>query len=170
MFKIIFYIYILMTDPNAWGKHGWKFIHYVALGYPNDPTTNDKLIYKNFLSSIEYILPCKKCRDHFTEYIKTHPIDDSVLNDQQSFLDWTLELHNKVNEVSGKKPVPLDVARKFVKDDSCQEPIIENKINDNIDNTLINNSNNTTNSYSHMYLIIFLVIITIVFIYITNKK
>ena len=34
--------------PNIWGPHGWKFLHYVSLGYPENPTPEDKINYKNF--------------------------------------------------------------------------------------------------------------------------
>ena len=31
-----------MSGPDVWGPHGWKFIHYVTLGYPDKPTKEDK--------------------------------------------------------------------------------------------------------------------------------
>ena len=24
--------------PKIWGPHGWKFLHYVSLGYPEKPS------------------------------------------------------------------------------------------------------------------------------------
>ena len=36
-----------MSGPNVWGPYGWKFIHYVTLGYPNNPSNEDKLKYLN---------------------------------------------------------------------------------------------------------------------------
>ena len=33
--------------PDSWGPHGWKFIHYVALNYPNNPNLQIKQNYKN---------------------------------------------------------------------------------------------------------------------------
>ena len=114
-----------MPDPNAWGKHGWKFIHYVALGYPDQPTDIDKQHYKNFITNIQNVLPCKMCREHFVKHLENMPVNSLVLKDRDSILNWTIELHNKVNEVSNKPPVPLEVAKKFIKDDSCIEPVIE---------------------------------------------
>ena len=34
--------------PNVWGNHGWGFIHYVALGYPDEPSMIDINNYKSF--------------------------------------------------------------------------------------------------------------------------
>jgi len=34
--------------PNIWGPHGWKFMHYVSLGYPVNPTESEKQNYKNY--------------------------------------------------------------------------------------------------------------------------
>ena len=47
--------------PNVWGPHGWKFMHYVSLGYPQVPTENDKRNYKEFYSNLKNVLPCKTC-------------------------------------------------------------------------------------------------------------
>ena len=35
-----------IITPQEWGPHGWKFIHYVSLGYPENPTEEDKHKYK----------------------------------------------------------------------------------------------------------------------------
>ena len=45
--------------PSIWGPHGWKFMHYVSLGYPNNPTENDKLNYKTLSCLILYFLLLK---------------------------------------------------------------------------------------------------------------
>ena len=34
--------------PKVWGPHGWKFIHYVTLGYPEKPNNAQKERYKAF--------------------------------------------------------------------------------------------------------------------------
>ena len=42
--------------PSIWGPHGWKFMHYVSLGYPSNPTEEDKKNYKTFY--ILYNISC----------------------------------------------------------------------------------------------------------------
>ena len=55
--------------PNLWGPHGWKFMHYISLGYPINPTSEDKINYKNFYYSLQDILPCDKCAINYQKNI-----------------------------------------------------------------------------------------------------
>ena len=32
-----------MITPEIWGPHGWKFMHYVTLGYPLYPTNGENI-------------------------------------------------------------------------------------------------------------------------------
>ena len=66
--------------PTIWGPHGWKFLHYVSLGYPEKPTMNDKNNYKNFYYSLQYILPCEKCTQNYQKNISEYPIDNHLSN------------------------------------------------------------------------------------------
>ena len=47
-----------MSGPDVWGPHGWKFIHYITLGYPNNPTPLDKSQYYNFFESLNPLIEC----------------------------------------------------------------------------------------------------------------
>jgi hypothetical protein len=40
------------VSPKHWGREGWKFIHWVALTYPNKPTEKDKKNYRNYLETL----------------------------------------------------------------------------------------------------------------------
>jgi hypothetical protein len=44
-----------MSGPDVWGPHGWKFIHYITLGYPTNPTQEDKTKYANFFNALKYM-------------------------------------------------------------------------------------------------------------------
>ena len=95
--------------PEVWGPSGWKFMHYVALGYPDDPTEKDKSSYKDFYESLSDILPCQGCANHYKENITKFPIDSS-LKDRDSLLHWTVDIHNEVNKQTGKKILSYDDA------------------------------------------------------------
>ena len=100
-----------MVDPNIWGKHGWKFLHYVAQGYPDNPTNEDKSNYKNFFLNIKNILPCFKCQNHYKGHLTNFPITDKVLNNKESLENWVINVHNQVNLMNGKNiidRIPLD--------------------------------------------------------------
>jgi hypothetical protein len=83
--------------PSVWGPHGWKFMHYVSLGYPVNPSQEDKQHYKNFYESLQYILPCKTCSKNYSKNLKDHPIDSS-LSSQGDLIKWVIDIHNKVNK------------------------------------------------------------------------
>ena len=87
--------------PKIWGPHGWKFLHYVSLGYPDKPTDKDKIYYKNFYYSLQNVLPCEKCAQNYKKNIIEYPIDNHLQN-RDSLVKWVIDIHNKVNYELGK--------------------------------------------------------------------
>lgn len=92
-----------MSGPDVWGPHGWKFIHYITLGYPNNPTQTDKEKYANFFNSLQYVIPCSICGAHFRENLKTNPINDNILSSKLKLIEWGIDIHNLVNKSNNKK-------------------------------------------------------------------
>ena len=88
--------------PKIWGPHGWKFMHYVSLGYPNNPSEVDKQNYKNFYTSLQHILPCLKCAQNYSHNLKKYPIDNH-LESRDTLVRWVIDIHNQVNNETGKK-------------------------------------------------------------------
>ena len=84
-----------------WGKHVWKALHYIALGYPNNPTIQQKEDYKMFYELLKSVLPCKLCSNHYIDHLKQYPLSEDVLKNKDNLLKWTIELHNLVNEQLG---------------------------------------------------------------------
>lgn len=95
------------VSPKHWGKEGWRFIHWVALTYPNKPTDKDKEKYLKFFESLQDVLPCGICAEHFTKNMKTHPIR---MGSNRELFDWTVDMHNIVNKQNGKKTLTYDQA------------------------------------------------------------
>jgi len=95
--------------PDIWGPGGWKFIHYVSLGYPDKPSTVDKQNYKNFYTSLQHILPCGKCAENYSLNLKNYPID-SHLGSRDTLVKWTIDIHNQVNNELNKKELNYDEA------------------------------------------------------------
>ena len=132
--------------PNIWGPCGWKFLHYISLGYPENPTENDKQNYKYFFNNLYKVLPCEKCSINYQKNIYDHPINNH-LNNRVSLFNWVIDIHNKVNQELNKKQFNYQQAKDLY-----------NKINDN--------------SYSitdYCYKLIVLIII-LIFIYYMYKK
>ena len=88
-------------DPRLWGKSGWTFIEYIALGYPDKPTEEDKKNYTDLFKSLQYTLPCKECRENYKLHLLQSPIEDYLKN-SYSLYDWTILMQNKVNRILKK--------------------------------------------------------------------
>jgi hypothetical protein len=109
--------------PQIWGKHGWKFIHAVTMGYPDHPTPMDKVHYKTFFESLQYILPCSKCSKNLSEHYQKLPLTDEVLSSKTSLVKWGIDLHNIVNYYTNKPLLSYaDAIESFTQD---QPTIIE---------------------------------------------
>jgi hypothetical protein len=92
-----------MPGPDVWGPHGWKFIHYITLGYPNNPTEEDKKKYYNFFHSLKYVIPCSICGAHFIKNLEKTPITPEVLSSKMKLIEWGITMHNHVNASNNKK-------------------------------------------------------------------
>lgn len=88
--------------PELWGPFFWHTIHIVALGYPKDPTYSDKKAAKEFFESLQHLIPCSICRNHYTKHIQSTPITPS-LDTREHLIQWTIDIHNEVNKML-KKP------------------------------------------------------------------
>lgn len=95
--------------PTIWGKYAWKFFEAVLANFPTTPTEIDKQHYLQFFKSLQHILPCGACRNHFKTHTHTHGyhLNKSVFNTRCSALKWLFKLHNLVNSKTGKRQYPL---------------------------------------------------------------
>ena len=89
-------------NPEIWGPGAWTFLHTITLNYQNNPDIDVIDYHKNFFVLLKNIIPCEKCRLHYSQYLIDNPIDD-VLNNKQDFVIWLNKLHNEIN-VRNNKP------------------------------------------------------------------
>ena len=54
-------------NPEIWGPSLWKFLHFLTLSYPENPSEEEQNRMFDFLTSLQEILPCEKCRNNFNE-------------------------------------------------------------------------------------------------------
>ena len=108
--------------PNVWGPHGWKFLHYVSLGYPQVPTENDKRNYKEFYSNLKNVLPCKTCAINYERNLTELPIDNA-LQSRDVLMKWVIDVHNKVNKETHKRELGYDEAIQLYLTD--EQPVLE---------------------------------------------
>ena len=100
--------------PDVWGPHAWKFLHYVSLSYPNNPTKEEKTKYKHFFELLSVVLPCSVCANHYAENYKKMPLTDEILNDREKVIKWVIDIHNVVNEMKGKPVIRYRDARRMI--------------------------------------------------------
>ena len=97
-------------NPKLWGRHGWIYLEYTALGFPINPTDEDKLHYKNFYENIAFTLPCSECRKNFKLHIEETPIDQYLKN-SNTLYHWVITMKNKVNRLQNKQFIDADKER-----------------------------------------------------------
>ncbi len=89
-------------NPLLWGEHLWKFMHYLTLSYPDNPTLDDQNRFKNFFNMIGNYLPCEKCRFNYTRHQSELPLTDDILQSRDKLIFWLFDFHNIVNSETGK--------------------------------------------------------------------
>lgn len=94
---------MINLGPNIWGPYGWKFLHFVTFGYPENPSNEDKLNYKNFFHSLGNVIPCPSCAEHYKQHIELLPLTDKILSNKTLFINWFIDIHNMANKSLNKK-------------------------------------------------------------------
>lgn len=87
--------------PQVWGPFFWHTMHITALGYPQEPTYTHKKAAKEFFESLQVLIPCPVCREHYADHLKELPITPH-LDSRKDLFKWTVVIHNAVNKDLGK--------------------------------------------------------------------
>lgn len=81
--------------PEIWGPYAWTMLHTIAFTSPPGLLANGnskiREAYRLHLESLQTILPCPQCREHYTEHYEEDPPRLEAL------VDWMGDLHNYVN-------------------------------------------------------------------------
>jgi hypothetical protein len=88
---------------SVWGPPAWFFLHTISFNYPVNPTQQDKRQYKDFIMSLQHVLPCRYCRENLQENLKIMPLTDKKLENRCSFSRYMYDLHELINKRLGKK-------------------------------------------------------------------
>jgi hypothetical protein len=106
-----------VIGPDRFGPSLWQGLHYITLGYPDNPTEEQKQKYKTFFLLLKDTLPCSICASHYAENLNKMPITDDVLKNRENFIKWLIDFHNVVNEMKGKPKMDYNKARKLIDTD-----------------------------------------------------
>ena len=88
---------------SVWGPIFWFFLHTMSFNYPNNPNIETKKQYRDFIISLQYILPCKFCRDNLTLNLKKLPITMDEMKNRETFSRYVYNLHELINKMLKKK-------------------------------------------------------------------
>ena len=173
----------MQIGPDTWGPHGWKFIHFLALAYPNEPTDEQKKNYKTFFEALQPVLPCSLCANNYKRHITTElPITESVLKDKESFVKWSIDMHNLVNKETGKLPLSYEDALELIYNNfeskqvkldkqitpSASIPPVSKTKDTNIDfkkSKVSEDDDSNSFGYFSFWLLIFVILVTIAIVY-----
>lgn len=94
---------------KLWGPLGWITLHSISVGYPENPTYEDKQIALKFLELFRDTITCRFCKEHFTGMFKTYTFTHpEFLNSRRDFFLFVARAHNTVNKRLDK-PRPASV-------------------------------------------------------------
>lgn len=85
-----------MNSPLIWGPKLWFVMEHFALHFPNCPTIKDQQYYKQFYESLQYVLPCPNCKEHYQHVLNLVPIDNYLLN-SKSLYSWLIKIKEHIN-------------------------------------------------------------------------
>ena len=88
---------------SIWGSLAWTFLHTISFNYPVNPTEEEKHNYRNYILSLQNVLPCRHCRENLTKNFKKYPLNMSDMKNRDTFSRYIYNLHEHVNKMLGKK-------------------------------------------------------------------
>jgi hypothetical protein len=88
---------------SIWGPLLWTYLHTMSFNYPVNPTPEDKKHYRDFMLSLQHVLPCKFCRINLKMNFRQMPLRMEDMKNRDSFSRYVYELHELVNRMLHKK-------------------------------------------------------------------
>jgi len=88
---------------SIWGPAQWHILHTISFNYPVNPTHQQKEQYKQYLLSLQHVLPCGACRKNLTKNFKRLPPNMCHFKNRDTFSKYIYQLHELVNKMLHKK-------------------------------------------------------------------
>ena len=87
---------------SVWGPAQWHMLHTISFNYPVKPTLEEKKQYRNYVISLQNILPCGACRKNLKMNFKKLPLSMKYMESRDSFSRYIYNLHELVNKMLKK--------------------------------------------------------------------
>lgn len=88
---------------SVWGPSLWHYLHTMSFNYPIEPNKQEKKHYRDFIIKLQYVLPCKYCRQNLSRNFKAMPLKMCDMESRSTFSRYIYNLHEYINEMLGKK-------------------------------------------------------------------
>jgi hypothetical protein len=88
---------------TVWGPAQWHMLHTISFNYPVNPTLEQKKQYRNYVLSLQNVLPCGACRKNLKTNLKHLPLKMSDMKSRETFSKYIYNLHELVNKMLKKK-------------------------------------------------------------------
>jgi hypothetical protein len=88
---------------TIWGPTQWHMLHTISFNYPVNPTPEQKKQYRDFVLSLQNILPCGACRKNLKNNFKKLPLTMKDMESRNTFSRYIYNLHELVNKMLNKK-------------------------------------------------------------------
>lgn len=96
-------------EPHIWGPHFWFFLHTIAMSYPDNANEVTRKKYYDLIQNLPLFIPDAEMGNRFSRVLDNHPVAP-YLGKRESFIRWTVFIHNKINVVLGKSEFCLEDA------------------------------------------------------------
>lgn len=88
---------------TIWGPTQWHMLHTISFNYPVNPTPEQKNQYRNYILSLQHVLPCGACRKNLKMNFRHLPLTMKHMKNRDTFSKYIYELHELVNKMLNKK-------------------------------------------------------------------
>jgi len=104
------------NDPNVWGPHLWRYMHYSAANYPRNPSEQQIQDMMTWLKTLTVTLPCNSCKEHYGRYIQNNNAHlREICSSRDKLFNFFVDIHNKVNQRKNKPILSYEEARMIYK-------------------------------------------------------
>ena len=107
------------AQARVWGPATWLFLHCISLNFPVKPSEEEKQHYLTFFRSLQWVLPCKSCRESYGKFIsakgrRTH-LTLATMKDRETVARWMYDVHCAVSKrIKKKTPISFEgMCRKY---------------------------------------------------------
>lgn len=88
---------------SVWGPSSWHLLHTISFNYPVSPSQEQKKQYRDFIISLQNVLPCGACRKNLKMNFKQFPLTMKDMKNRDSFSRYIYNLHELINRMLRKK-------------------------------------------------------------------